>query len=97
MIFSTQKQIAIVKPVFQKLESKLEHGIARITQRLNIVEAKVLMHYRFDNGTLLAPGDYVLIRGDMVTMPWAQTIYVYQDMEMVMCPESAILGYRTRE
>lgn len=97
MIFSGHKQIAIRRPVVEKLEGKLDKGIARITQRINLVEAEVLMNHKLANGTALKPGDKIILRGDVIMQSWAQNVFVYKDMEMVFCPEDLISGYNTSD
>lgn len=96
-LFSRPGEIAIAPPVVQKLEGKLENGIARITQRVNLVEATVLMHAKLANGQELAPGDKLILRGDIIMQQWAKAVFVYNGTEMVFCSEGAISGYNRRD
>jgi hypothetical protein len=92
--FTKNGEIAIVQPQFKKIEAEVQGGIARISQRVTIIESSVVMGYELKNATL-KPGDTVLLRADAGLQPWAKQVYTLNDnLSFCLCPESAILGYR---
>lgn len=93
MLGTKKGEIAIEQPTFTKIEADVQGGIARIAQRAAVIEAKLVMSYMI-NDVWLHPGDKVIIRADSGLQPWAKNLFVLGGLSFVLCPESAIIGYR---
>lgn len=94
MVFTKNGHVAIVQPIFRKIEADVEGGLARIAQRVEVIESEVVMGY-FVDGTELKKGDKVLLRSESGLQPWAKQLMRLGDgTSFVLCPESQILGYR---
>ena len=92
--FTKNGEIAITQPVFRKIEAEMQGGIARISQRVTVIEAAVVMGYELKSA-LLKPGDSVILRADAGLQPWAKQVFTLNDsISFVLCPESAIIGYK---
>lgn len=91
MATSLKGQIAIKQPVFTKIEVELQGGLAINSNRINLIEAEVVMGYDY-NGVKLKIGDKVILKGDAGLAQWAKQKLVYKGLEFVLCPESAVLG-----
>jgi hypothetical protein len=92
--YSVNHHIAIKQPVFEKIETKTEHGFAFNANRINVMSVEVVMDYANDQLRLNA-GDCVILPGDAGTAPWTKKVYVLDGQEFVLCPEVAILGFTT--
>jgi hypothetical protein len=91
-IYTKKGSIAIEQPVFKKIEAQIKGGIATIAQRVELIEAKVLLHYS-NNDISLNPGDYVILKGDAGLHPWAKQVLNLKDLSFVLVPETEIVGY----
>jgi len=98
MALGTKKgELAIVKPEFKKIEAEVIGGMARITQRIAVTESVLVMNYNLQ-GVELRAGDSVLLRGDAGLAKWAANELRLSDgTAFVLCPEDAVIGYRTLE
>lgn len=95
--FYTKKGvIAIEQPIFKKIEAEIKGGIATIAQRVNLIEAKVVLNYTSQDVSL-AQGDSVILRGDAGLNPWAKSVLVLGDKSFVLVPEEQIVGYVKRD
>jgi hypothetical protein len=94
MLNSVKGQIAICQPVFRKIETELQGGLAINSNRLHLQEVKVVMAYD-NNGIHLMPGDRVILPGAAGLQQWAKQKMILGDVEFVLCPESQIMGYIT--
>ena len=94
-LFTKKGELAITRPEFKKIEAEVVGGMARITQRVAIVETQLVMNYNFD-GVELRAGDKILLRGDSGLANWAKNEFRLETGEVfVLCPENVVLGYRT--
>lgn len=88
--------LAIIAPEFKKIETEVIGGIARAIARVETVEALLVMWYNLD-GIWLAPGDSVILRGDVGTNKWTAANYRLKDgTQFVLCPEDQVIGYRQK-
>jgi hypothetical protein len=95
MIISSAKgAIAIKQPSFTKIETQLQGGIAVNSNRVNLIQAEVVLNYE-SNGIKLKPGDLVILKGDAGLEMWAKKKYVLLEKEFVLCPEAHVLGFAT--
>jgi hypothetical protein len=95
MLGTPKGHIAIEQPLFKKIEVEVVGGLAKISQRTDVIEAKVLMEYDL-SGTKLKLNDTVLLKADAGLQQWAKMQYRLSDgIAFVLCPENQILGYRT--
>jgi hypothetical protein len=94
---TTKGMIGIVRPEFVRMEIEVQGGIARVSQRIELTEAKLVLGY--DIGDVqLNPGDTVILRGDAGLQQWAKTEYRLPGANpFVLCPETQILGYRKQD
>lgn len=90
--FTKKGELAIVKPEFKKIETEVVGGMARITQRHLMIKAKLVLGYDY-NGVQLNAGDSVILRADAGLQPWAKTAFILNDVEFVLCPESAVTAF----
>jgi len=96
MIATTKGYLGIVKPEFKKAEAEVFGGIARSSQRTELIEVKLVLCYDF-NGVLLVPGDAVILKGEAGLQPFAKMEYRLEGIApFVLCPENQILGYRRK-
>lgn len=87
-------ELAITPPVAHKVEAEVVGGIARIANRIAVIEAKLVMDYNLGDVQLLR-GDAVFLRGDSPWQKWAATLYrLPTGEEFSLVPEDCILGYR---
>jgi len=93
-IFSFNDRIAIEQPVFSKIEAQITNGFAMNSNRVNLIESKVVWKHRLNDNVLLGPEDYVILRGDAGLHPWAKQKFIYDNKEFVLCPKTEIIGYK---
>jgi len=93
-IFTINDRIAIEQPVFSKIEAQITNGFAMNSNRINLVECKVVWNCRLNDNLLLGPGDFVILRGDAGLHPWAKQKFVHDNKEVVFCPKTEIVGYK---
>jgi hypothetical protein len=94
-LFTKKGELAITKPEFKKIEAEVVGGMARISQRIAVTEAVLVMNYNFQ-GVELRAGDKILLRGDSGLTKWAANELRLETGEVfVLCPEDVVLGYRT--
>ncbi|NBP13493.1 hypothetical protein EBU95_03725 [bacterium] len=96
-IFSFNDRIAIEQPVFNKIETQITNGFAMNSNRVNLVESKVVWNFKLNDNVLLEPGDYVVLKGDAGLHPWAKQKFVYDNKEFVLCSKTDIVGYKKRK
>jgi hypothetical protein len=92
--FTKKGELAIIKPEFKKIETEVTGGLARITQRFEMVKAKLVMGYEY-NGTMLEAGDSVILRADSGLQNWAKTTFILNGVEFVLCPEAAVIAFES--
>lgn len=86
--------VAIQQPEFKKIEAEIQGGIARITQRIDIIEVPLVMGFMTKDSETYRPGDAALLRGDAGLQPWAKQVFRTSDgVNFVLCPESQIIGF----
>lgn len=91
-MFTRKGYVAIEQPIFTKIEAEMQGGIARIAQRVHLIEQKVVLGY--DSETLkLSAGDNVILKADAGLQTWAKTVHTLGDKTFVLVPEDQILGY----
>jgi hypothetical protein len=93
-IFSLNDRIAIEQPVFTKIEAQITNGFAMNSNRINLIECKVVWKCRINDNLLLGPEDTVILRGDAGLYPWAKQKFVHEGKEIVLCPKTDIIGYK---
>lgn len=93
-IFTINDRIAIEQPVFNKIEPQITNGFAMNSNRINLIECKVVWKCKLNDNLILEPEDYVILRGDAGLYPWAKQKFVYNNKEVVLCPKTDILGYK---
>ena len=91
-VFTKKGELAIIKPEFKKIETEVTGGLARITQRYEMVKAKLVMGYDY-NGVQLQAGDSVILRADAGLQSWAKTSFILNGVEFVLCPESSVIAF----
>lgn len=90
--------LAVVRPEFKKIEAELVGGMARIANRIDVIEVALVMRYTIEEGLVLLPGDKVLLRGDSGLQSWAKAEFRLEDgTSFVLCPESSVIGYRVND
>lgn len=94
--YTTNGRIAIIQPVFSKIEVDVSRGFATNSNRINLVAATVVLGYRSDT-LALDPGDEVILRGDAALQVWSKQKHIGSDKEFVLCPVSEIVGYSKNE
>jgi hypothetical protein len=96
MLGTKQGELAIKAPEFKKIETEVHGGLARAVARIEVIEVPLVMAYNLA-GVPLKPGDSILLRGDAGLNKWVNASYRLQDGTMfVLCPESAVIGYRSK-
>jgi len=93
-IFSFNDRIAIEQPIFNKIEPQITNGFAMNSNRINLIECKVVWSFKLNDNLSLGPEDYVILRGDAGLHPWAKQRFVYNNKEVVFCPKTDIVGYK---
>ncbi len=64
--------------------------VARLDNKISLVELKVLTEYATERWTLV-PGDSVFVRGTSYTSQWAKEIFTLPDLpEFILVPEVAV-------
>ena len=90
---SFNNTVAIEPVPFSKIESKVEGGIARISQKIDLVKVKLVMGVHITDGLNYLSGDYVILRGDAGLQPWNKAVYELDGQKMVVCPISQVMGF----
>ena len=86
--------LAIQQPEFKKIEAEIQGGIARITQRIDVIDVPLVMGFVTKDSRTFNPGDKVLLRGDAGLQPWAKQVFRTSDgQNFVLCPESQVIGF----
>ena len=91
-VVSKKGELAIEQPVFTKIETNIIGGFAKNSSRAEIIRAKLVMNYQSEHGLILA-GSKILLRATAGLSSWAKLVYLLDDKEFVLCPESEIVGY----
>lgn len=93
----TKKGLIALAPIqkFTKIEARVTTGgFATIAQKHEVMEVALRMDYTLDGVLLKANVDTVVLPADSGLQKWAvQKIYL-DDIEFILCPESAVIGYR---
>ena|SRR5271157_4241097 len=89
---SKKGELAVSKPIFRKIEAKLEGGLATIAQRTDVIAINLMMDYEFNGQLLKAGKTKVIVKGDAGLSTWAKVTNIYNGVEFVLCPEGAIIG-----
>jgi len=94
-MISINNVVAIEPVPFTKVESKVEGGIARISQKIDLVKVKLVMRYMLNNESLFgaAIGDYAILRGDAGLQPWNKAVYELDGKKLVLCPINQVIGF----
>jgi hypothetical protein len=92
---SINNTVAIEPVPFSKIESKIEGGIARISQKIDLVKVKLIMgvHLTNDPSPNYLPGDYAILRGDSGLQPWNKAVYELDGQKLVICPINQVIGF----
>lgn len=93
-IFTFNDRIAIEQPVFSKIEAQITNGFAMNSNRINLIECKVVLKCKLNDSLTLEPGDQVILRGDAGLYPWAKQKFIYENKDFVLCPKTDIIGYK---
>lgn len=93
-IFSFNDRIAIEQPIFTKIEAQITNGFAMNSNRINLIECKVVWKCKLNDSLMLGPEDIIILRGDAGLHPWAKQKFVYENKEVVFCPKTEIVGYK---
>ena len=92
----TTKFVAIEPVIFNKVESKVEGGFARIAQKVEVTTSPLIMTFRETLGlesVFWIPGERVILRGDAGLAEWNKNVLEYDGKKFVMCPLSEVLGF----
>jgi hypothetical protein len=93
-IFSFNDRVAIEQPVFNKIEAQISNGFAMNSNRVNLIECKVVWRCTLNDSLTLEPEDCIILRGDAGLHPWAKQKFIYEGREVVLCPKTEIVGYK---
>lgn len=95
---STNKFLAVVPPVLNKIEARPVGGIVMNDTRSSTVALDLVMDYRLNEFDVLQAGrDKVIVRGDSGAKQWSKQVFRHGDQEFVLCPEGDVLGYEVEE
>lgn len=93
-MFTKKGYLAIRQPEAKKIESVVKGGIALVSQRVNLIEVPLLLNYELDGAKLQGGKSVIILKGDAGFQEWAKKVYTLNDLEFVLCPEAAVIGYK---
>ena len=99
MIISNGKFVAIEPIVFEKIETKVDHGMARIAQRCEVAYSGLVMDFYSESVHQLLRAGHAkaILRGDAGLQPWMKNVFEINGQKFVMCPIDSILGFEVTE
>ena len=92
-MISKKGYFAIKQPEFKKIEANIVGGVARISQRDDVILYQMVMDGEY-SGTMYKKGDSLMLTGEAGLKPWAKKIYNLDGMEFVLVPETEVLGFK---
>ena len=72
----------------QHIEKVIKKGIAMVEQKVSLQDLVVVLASEDER---FWPGLKAFVKGDRVTLPWAKEVFVIDDKEFILVPESEIL------
>lgn len=93
----SKKGTLAIKPLprFQKPEVKTG-SFATIAQKHEVVAVDLAMDYEIDGILLKAGRDQVILPADSNLQQWANKKVTLGEVEFVICPEQAVIGFRLK-
>lgn len=90
----SRKMAAIEPVVYNKPDSKVEGGFARIAQKVEAAAAILVMDFHDKETDMLwRKGSRVILRGDAGVQPWNKSVLEYKGQRFVLCPADQIIGF----
>lgn len=92
-IRTINKKIAVIPPVYEKIEAEIVGGFATISQKTRVVECDLVFSFELPDGTKIYPGkNKVLVSGDAGLQAWSTNILSLDGKEFALLPIEYVIA-----
>lgn len=93
-INTINNKLAVIPPVYSKIETEVKGGFATISQKTNLIACDLVFSFKLPDGTVVRPGKHkILVAGDAGLQGWTNNVYNFDDKEFALLPVNFMIGY----
>lgn len=92
----SRKFVAIEPIIFNKVETKVEGGFARIAQKIEVLRTALVMDfYDKDTDMVWLVGDIAIMAGDSGLQAWNKQVLEYNGKKFVLCSADSVIAFES--